>query len=300
MLAEFGLEPGRCRVLRNAAGPPFARLFSDAREAARAKTWPPVLAYTSTPFRGLDLLLDIFPVVRQAIPGTQLEVFSSMQVYRLSAADDMAQYGPLYRRCLETDGVEYIGSLPQPELAAALTPATLLAYPNHFADTSCIAVMEALAAGLRVVTSDLGALPETAAGLASLVRVDGDWTAYRERFAREVIRVLELIRAEPAAAEAHLASQLELVRREYNWAHRAREWEAWLSKLYRSTSAGSGKRESQPIKIRNMIWPFCIALAAPTNRRSGRGQTVFGRQADSPVARAGTDTGPACDWRPSS
>jgi glycosyltransferase involved in cell wall biosynthesis len=225
------LDPARCQVLRNAAGPPFVQLFADGRAAAAAKVWPPLLAYTSTPFRGLELLLDVFPAVRRAVPGTELQVFSSMQVYHVSAAKDSADYGHLYRRCLEIEGVEYVGSLPQPELAQALAGVTMLAYPNHFAETSCIAVMEALAAGLRVVTSQLGALPETTAGFASLVAVDGDWPGYRQRFAAEVIRVLETIAADKIAAQDHLSRQIALVQQSGTWQHRARGWSDWLSAI---------------------------------------------------------------------
>ena len=233
-LDQFGLDAGRCQVLRNAAGPLFEKLFVDGPAAAAAKAWPPQLAYTSTPFRGLDILLDVFPAIRRAIPGTELQVFSSMQVYQVPAAKDTADYGHLYRRCLEIEGVEYIGSLPQPELALALRSVSMLCYPNHFAETSCIAVMEALAAGLRVVTSDLGALPETAAGCATLVSVDGDWQAYRERFTAAAIRLLESINADPSAAEEHLQRQFAVIQRSGGWQQRAREWSDWLSSMVAS------------------------------------------------------------------
>ena len=43
-----------------------------------------------------------------------------MKVYQVAEAEDKSQYGSLYRRCQEMAGVEYIGSLPQPELVREL------------------------------------------------------------------------------------------------------------------------------------------------------------------------------------
>lgn len=71
--AEFALDRSRMRVLRNAASPVFfAHSKSDYWfEAGR----PPVLAYTSTPYRGLDILLMSFPAIRSRLPGVELRSF---------------------------------------------------------------------------------------------------------------------------------------------------------------------------------------------------------------------------------
>ena len=109
---------------------------------------------------------------------------------------------PLYISAVESlPGVEYVGSLSQPQLAEALAGASILAYPNTYAETSCIAVMEAALGGrgLFVVTSDLGALAGDHArlGFARLVppaqrKADVDWqriSADYEAALRQVLAV---------------------------------------------------------------------------------------------------------------
>src|SRR6185503_20342115 len=76
----------------------------DTRPAVSA-TRPRRLAYVSTPFRGLDVLLDLFPRIRKACPDAELHVFSSMRVYGVTAADDQAQFDVLYRKTRALEGV---------------------------------------------------------------------------------------------------------------------------------------------------------------------------------------------------
>lgn len=211
--ARFDIPAERSRILRNAAAPGFALLAASDDPCLDAPR-PPALAYTSTPYRGLDLLLDVFPEIRRACPEVTLTLYSSMAVYNVAGAED--GFAPLYERARRMAGVEHVGSVPQPDLATALSGTAVLAYPSTFAETSCIAVIEALAAGCAVVTSDLGALPETAAGHARLVPVD----RLRDDFAAAVVDALVSAAASGAEASARRRERRR-AQRDATWAARA-------------------------------------------------------------------------------
>ncbi len=219
---RFRIPPSQIVLMRNAVGPAFAHLFSKDAVITAEMADPPVLAYTSTPFRGLNLLLEAFPIIRTEVPGVRLKVFSSMQLYYVPEGED--EHRPLYEACRSTPGVEYVGALAQPDLAEAMKRAAILAYPNTFPETSCIAALEAMASGCRVVTSGWGALPETTAGFARLVPVDEDWEGYTRRFAQAVLEVLEAWRDAREETESLLRRQVDFVSRSATWDLRAEQW----------------------------------------------------------------------------
>jgi len=222
----FGLDGTLTGVLRNAVGPRFAGMFGANEPVAAAKAWPATLVYTSTPFRGLDVLLNVFPSIRARRQGVRLKVFSSMQVYHDPSGVDPFQ--ALYAKARATEGVEYVGSVPQPELARELRGAAILSYPSTFAETSCIAVMEAMAAGCRVVTTDLGALDETTDGLGTLIAPGPDMPA---QFADACVAAID--RAAGPENEAELRAQVEHMNRTAVWSARAGEWVSWVETLGR-------------------------------------------------------------------
>ncbi len=229
----FSIDRAKMTILRYGVTPAFENMFRGDGPILPQKTSPPVLAYTSTPFRGLHLLIAAFPGIRSAVPGARLKVFSSMRVYGVSPDSDELGFGDLYRQCRATEGVEYIGSLAQPELALAMRDVTMLAYPNTFAETSCIAVTEAMASGCRIVTSDRGALAETSAGFARLIPVQGRTReAYLSQFLDETIEVLRDC-AQPGGgeSEAMLRRQVKYVNSNLTWKIVAGQWEEWLANL---------------------------------------------------------------------
>ena len=234
-VSEFGIRPDRIAVLRNAAAPVFQSLGPRTQPFFRTGK-PPMLVYTSTPFRGLLLLLLSFPLIREAIPQCRLRVFSSMGVYQQSS-DRQPLYHPLYALARALPGVEYMGSVSQTVLASALAAADMLAYPNVFPETSCITVMEAMAAGCLVCTSRLGALPETTAGFGFLMDLPADILQMAQAFVALVVGVYRDACAAPDLFDDTITRQRTHACEHYTWAARAQEWVAVLPRVLRQAQA---------------------------------------------------------------
>ncbi len=228
----FGINLERSCVIRNAIAPAFTNMFATNQSILTTKSRPPILAYTSPPDRGLQILIDIFPQIRQAIPGTRLKVFSSIKIYQFSDDEDEQNYGVLYRQCRETEGIEYLGSIAQPQLAQELRSVSILTYPSTCRETSCIAVMEAIASGCLVVTSHLAALPETTANFASLIPLTKNITDYQTWFLQETINLLhQFLAGDARILENYLQHQVAQTNRLGNWSFRAQQWLQWLNHL---------------------------------------------------------------------
>ncbi|BCY17937.1 hypothetical protein hrd7_17860 [Leptolinea sp. HRD-7] len=144
------------KIIPTTNGIPLEKFNVDTTTLRSRKPW---CYYSSTPFRGLDKLLQAWPDVNKAIPDARLHLFTSMKVYNTDETDD---YKRLYELARSLPGVNYRGSVGQAELRETALQCRALAYPCTFPETSCIAAMEAMAAGCAVVSTSTGALVETA------------------------------------------------------------------------------------------------------------------------------------------
>jgi predicted O-linked N-acetylglucosamine transferase (SPINDLY family) len=249
MIQTFHLDPNRTAILRNAVSPRFETLYHDEADFVDHKRGPTRLAYTSTPFRGLWPLVQLFPAVRGEFPDVELRVYSSMKVYQQGETEDPYRF--IYEKCQSTPGIHYVGSISQTELAQELKQATILAYPNTFPETSCIAVMEAMAAGLHVVSSELGALPETSMGFATLAPMQGlaDHDAFVARHRDVLLAVLRERGRDPQAFLRAKWAQVQQTNQTCVWHNRAREWENLLRPFARQRSPSATASPSTPDAI---------------------------------------------------
>ena len=227
---KYDLDKSNCVNLGMGIAPAFERVFSEDERIVDAMGEHPTLVYTSTPFRGLDILVKCFPAIRERVPNVQLRVFSSMKIYQMD--DEADKFSQLYETCRTTPGIDYVGPVPQPQLARELKSATMLAYSNSFAETACVAMMEAMASGCMIVSSHLGALPETTAGYARLLNEKPGTEAYEKAFVNQVVEALDAVSGgERDAVEKHLQEQVGYCQEHYRWDAKVGVWIQWLEKM---------------------------------------------------------------------
>ncbi len=166
----------------------YPERFSPLPFAQRKKR----IVYASTPFRGLNYLLEYFSELLKANPDLECWVMSGMQLYGLSHEEDQKQYSEIYKMANQ-EGVKLIGPVSKEKLYSIFSESMLMAYPNTFPETFCISVLEAQAAGLPVVTSKLAALEERIDDEINGYLVSGHpgEKNYKEKFCALVNQVLQ-------------------------------------------------------------------------------------------------------------
>jgi len=126
---------------------------------------PYTVIYASSPDRGLDTLLDMWPEVIKAHPNAKLEVFYGFNKwFDMRYANDkemMLWKKRLLTQMEEDPTITYHGSVGQDVLAQHMAKAGVWAYPTQFGEISCITAMKMQCAGVIPVTSNYAALNET-------------------------------------------------------------------------------------------------------------------------------------------
>lgn len=186
------------------------------------------LIYASTPFRGLDIILDVFELLNRS--DIELDVYSSTAVYGSGyAAHVGAQYELLFDRARNMPGVNYKGYASNEDVRKAMQEAHILAYPSIFEETSCLVMIEAGAAGCNLVTTNLGALYETGAEYAKMIPIQSE----RETLVRNYAKALEesIDSYWDKANQEMLKKQSEYYNEFYSWERRSKEWNTLFDKI---------------------------------------------------------------------
>jgi len=193
------------------------------------------LIYASTPFRGLKYLPYIFRRVLSKHPEAKLKVFSGMKLY---GQQDSLEFKQIYQSLKNTPNTYYSEPITHEKLAKEFQKAMVLAYPNVWEETSCVTLIEAMSSGCYPVITDIGALPETANGYGSIVKLTAKYhstgwipdTQFLDNFADELIHVLNIY------DQTNTELMSTDIRSYHDWKLIAVEWKKLLDKLTQGTT----------------------------------------------------------------
>lgn len=153
------------------------------RYAGHAKV-PGRVVYTSSPDRGLHLLLQEWPAIRRAVPHATLRIFYRTRAW-IQAFEGTDYYPPIERqraralyieealRRLDGHGVELFDAVSRATLEKELSQAEVLAYPadpaNEYTEGFSCSTLEGCAARACPVITDADALGSIYGGAAVVV-----------------------------------------------------------------------------------------------------------------------------------
>jgi glycosyltransferase involved in cell wall biosynthesis len=176
-IQQFKLQHNKCVTLPNGISP-FIQL-DQLKTLSKEKT----LVYFSTPYRGLIVAYYLFQVIKKYIPDIKFKVFSCFgreitkhktEYLPIKDANEVCHngydryYKHVYELLIQDPQIEFYGSVPQKVLFDHVKTSMIFFYPNTYAETCCTSILEAMAHRCNVVSSELGAIPETANGFANL------------------------------------------------------------------------------------------------------------------------------------
>jgi glycosyltransferase involved in cell wall biosynthesis len=164
--------------------------------------------WSSSPDRGLETLLALWPSLRQMMPDATLEVFYGWNYIDKILAQNPGHYIANLKETIlnqweslgaEEAGLVWMGRQPPEVLAKHQLTADIWAYPTNFMETYCLTAVQAQAAGCLPITTDLAALKDNVA--SRHLRLSG-WprnSDYQTRFLRMMGAIFE--DSEPAALQ---------------------------------------------------------------------------------------------------
>jgi len=156
---EFGAPAARLRVwpLGALTAPPRARPAGPRRRFG--------FVGTLAPHKGVHVLVEAFRGL--TVPGVSLELHGSPLVFPAYA-------GELRRAASGDDRIRFRGAFPDGEQPSVLAGLDVLVLPSVWWENSPLSVIESLAAGVAVVASRTGGVPEIVPEGAGLLVPPGD------------------------------------------------------------------------------------------------------------------------------
>ena len=186
------------------------------------------LVYHTTPWRGLNVLISAFK--KLDVKDVELHICSSTIIYGKKFHSNFEEkFKEIFDECKKLKNTKYHGFVEHSNLIELLQKMHIFSYPSIWPETSCIAAIEAMAAGCEVVTTNLGALDETCSPFGKFVDYDNNLHILEKKFLKTLQESIENYWSDDNQKKLKL--QKETINKSYSWNVRKNEWIDFLKKI---------------------------------------------------------------------
>jgi beta-1,4-mannosyl-glycoprotein beta-1,4-N-acetylglucosaminyltransferase len=223
----------KCYVLKNATQP------FEPHKKPEGKLQ---LMFHPNPIRGLDILLEAIKLIpeedfelhifHELDPDERKKQFQQgLQTYEYAHINPQEEQFLRYCLSLANNDKRVVRHTRtnNSKIREQLMNTHIFAYPTYFMETSCICMIEALAAGCSVLSSNLAALPETGLGFARHYGFIPDREKHIQRFTGELKRTI----TEYREGKFDNTRQVEVCNKYYSWETRVQDWVQFSKQLWR-------------------------------------------------------------------
>jgi len=188
------------------------------------------LIYTSTPHRGLEILVDTFEKLCNEYNNIELKVYSSYKIYDRTEQQKNFENSFLFRRMENNSKIKNNGFVSNSELKKSLSSSHIFAYPSTYRETFCLSLLEAMSAGLLCVHPNYGCLPETASNWTIMYNYHENTIDHKKIFYEHLKYSIDNINN--LEINKMLRYQKKYINYFYNWEKRIEEWINLLESTY--------------------------------------------------------------------
>jgi len=194
------------------------------------------MIFASIPYKGLEVLSKVIPMISQVHPDTKFKIFSSMSLY--GPSND--PFIELYEHLKTLPNVEYSPVIDREELVKHYQESAFFIHPNIWEETFCVSMVEAMKCGAYPIITDIGALAEVAGEKnATVVPIEGENTSkgwkvtenFLINFANACCLALDYYEKEPKFYQDVSKIISDYVTEKYDWKKIADQWKTLISNI---------------------------------------------------------------------
>lgn len=194
------------------------------------------MIFTSIPYKGLEVLAKVIPMIHQVHPDTKFKIFSSMSLY--GPLND--QFIELYEHLKTLPNVEYSPAIDREELVKHYQESAFFIHPNIWEETFCVSMVEAMKCGAYPIVTNIGALAEVAGEKnATVVPIEGENTSkgwkvtenFLVNFVNSCCLALDYYEKEPKFYQEVSKIISDYVTEKYDWKKIAQKWETLIANI---------------------------------------------------------------------